>query len=88
MKKITILIVLMVLLVGCDIEELPPKVKYNCVITDILTVSAGGYGSSDKCLYETTCGKLNLEGQYFCDKQIGEIIGKICRESDCWYVSS
>jgi hypothetical protein len=75
MEKIIILgiVLSLILISGC----VPLGELKICKITDIVQVSAGGYRSSDKCIYNTTCGRLNLYGQFTCRKQIGEDIRKI-----------
>lgn len=75
MNKILLVLALisLIVLIGC--EEIEQK-RVSCTITDIVTVSAGGYGHADKCLFETTCGKLSLEGNIPCNKQIGDTVYK------------
>ena len=71
-KLIIFLLITLVFISGCGTKE--PEVI--CQITDIIQVSPGGFGTEDKCLYETTCGKLNIGGFYNCKKQIGDYVIK------------
>lgn len=75
---ILIVVVLVALIIFVSIEAIVDinhkKTCEKCKIIDILDVSAGGLGHSDKCLYQTTCGKKVLND---CSLKIGD---EVCRE--------
>lgn len=82
MKYKIIIGLLVLLLVGCSSATIETT---NCIITDILQVSSGGLGASSRCIFETTCGKLNVVSDSICSRQIGEQINIRCVEGDCWH---
>lgn len=85
----TIVIILAIIII-CGAYYSNRNCKYDIEehkVTDILQISAGGFGSSDKCILQTTDGKLNLEGR-LCKLQIGDKFYKKFNVRNCFFLDN